>query len=83
MALHRTGTLLLKQLKRTVANKVGRLFPRTKNRGAWLSASFCRLGLRVWVVGYGWKFFDIVGFDEGTCGRRRLLAGIFGFGLAV
>ena len=29
---------------------------------------------------WGWWLFDIVGLDEGTCGRRRLLPGLQGSG---
>ena len=36
-----------------------------------------RLGLSAKVT---WWFFDIVDFDEGTCGRRRLRSGVFGLG---
>ncbi len=28
-------------------------------------------------------FFDIVGLDEGTCGRRRLVSGVFGLRVPV
>ena len=40
----------------------------------------------VWLSGFfvggafGSRLFDIVGLDEGTCGRRRLLPGLQGSG---
>ena len=51
-----------------VANIHGQQSPEIKIGVPWLSALFRR-----WL-------FDIVGLDEGTCGRRRLLPGLQGSG---
>ena len=56
--LHRRGRTDVS----SVANRYGCPIPRTKERGGLVVRCFC-LG----------EIFDIVGLDEGACGRRRLV----------
>ena len=76
MPLHRTGRRLHRLSHHPVANIDGHSVPRPKSGsiGCPPETVTAVAGLRI---------FDIVGIDEGTCGRRRLLPVALGRRLAV
>ena len=77
MPLHRTG-----RRDRCFSGRQhdGQLVSRPEKRGMVVVRLYCSARVYCWFGLAVVRFFDIVGLDEGTCGRRRPVRGSLGSG---